>query len=59
MTDENQQDQSNADKAVDKAQEKTGDQDSKANQAVDKAQEKGAAKKAEEKIKDKFGKGSK
>lgn len=59
MADENQQDQSTSDKAVDKAQEKTGDQDSKVNQGVDKAQEKGAVQKAEEKIKGKFGKGSK
>lgn len=57
MSEENQNNESMADEAVDKAQERAGDQ-SKASQAAEKAQDKGLVQKAEEKVKQMFGKGN-
>ncbi len=59
MSDEKNQSKGMADKAVDAAQKKSGNQNSKANKAVDKAQEKGFVRKAQNRITSKFGKGSK
>lgn len=60
MANENQENQGTADKAVDKAQEKSSGEgkQGQASGAAEKAQDKGLVQKAEDKIKEKFGKGN-